>query len=384
MGKTEENIFEQFLFHAELHTIAKENDLEKLTVFLSQHPGKENIIRQVFLLLQNLSLEEEAVSEQQVTADYARLVKQINRPKVRKMYIWVAASVACVLLAIFSLWLKKATSDSFTLQDNALALLDSITIDTGSVYLANGPSQIYISDERAILQTAEGGFAIHDEDILHAADIATDFLQLVVPKGKRTTINFNDGTRVWVNSGTKLIYPKNFAPDKREIFVDGEVYLEVAKDTNRPFFVRTKRINVHVLGTKFNVNAYSDEEEMSVVLAEGSVDVLAIDMQKSGVLKPDQGFFVKQEQVKIEAVDAYAYISWKDNVMKVNRQPLNIILNRLSRHYAVKFHVDKDLSNERYTGTLKLNDSLDKVLKSLSFSTAFSYIREGNDIYLKF
>ncbi len=384
MGKTEENIFEEFLFHAELNAIAEENDLEKLTVFLSQHPGKENIIRQAFLLLQNLNLKEEVVSEQKIEADYVRLMKQINRPKVRKLYVWVAASVACALLAIFSLWLKKTNSDSFTLQDNTLALLDSITIDTGSVYLANGQSQIYISDERAIRQTAEGGFAVHNKDILHAADIEADFLQLVVPKGKRTTINFNDGTRVWVNSGTKLIYPKNFAADKREIFVDGEVYLEVAKDTKRPFFVHTKRINVHVLGTKFNVNAYSGEEELSIVLAEGSVDVLAKDMQKSGVLQPNQGFFVKQEQVKIKSVDVYTYISWKDNVMKVNQQPLNVIFNRLSRHYAVKFHVDKDLSNERYTGTLKLNDSLDKVLQSLSFSTTFSYAREGDDIYLKF
>ncbi|MBD1431267.1 FecR family protein [Sphingobacterium sp. DN00404] len=384
MGKTAEDMMEQFLFHAELMAIAKENNEEKLATFLDRHPGQEQVIRQAFLLLQNLKIEEEEVSEQLIEADYQRLRKQTSRTKIRKMYLWIASPAACILLVLFSLWFKKTTSDSSAIRKDVLILLDSMNVDTGSVYLANGQSQVYITDEKTIQQTAEGGIAIHDQDLLQSADIKSDFLQLVVPRGKRTTINFNDGTRVWVNSGTKLIYPKKFASDTRDIFVDGEVYLEVAKDTNRPFFVHTKHIDVRVLGTKFNVNAYSSEEEMSVVLAEGSVDVLAKDAQKSGILKPSQGFFIKNDEVKIHAVDAYAYISWKDNVMKINRQPLHIILNRLSRHYAVKFHVDKDLSNERYTGTLKLNESLDKVLNSLSFSTAFTYVREGDDIYLKF
>lgn len=93
---------------------------------------------------------------------------------------------------------------------------------------------------------------------------------------------------------------------------------------------------------------------------------------------------MKQEQVEIKSVNVYTHIFWKDNLMKINQQTLHAILNRLLKYYAVKFHVNRDLSNERYTSTLKLNDSLDKVLKSLSFSTVFSYVWDGDDIYIIF
>lgn len=76
---------------------------------------------------------------------------------------------------------------------------------------------------------------------------------MVIPRGKRSVLTFSDGSKVWVNAGTRVIYPTEFEKDKREIYVDGEIYIEVARDEERPFYVRTKDMNVRVLGTKFNV-----------------------------------------------------------------------------------------------------------------------------------
>ena len=94
---------------------------------------------------------------------------------------------------------------------------------------------------------------------------------IIVPKGKRATITFSDGTFMYVNSGSHVIYPTEFEKEKREILVEGEVFLEVAKDSRRPFFVKTKDLCVQVLGTTFNVQAYKDECYSIVPLLSGRV-----------------------------------------------------------------------------------------------------------------
>lgn len=102
-------------------------------------------------------------------------------------------------------------------------------------------------------------------------------------------LTFSDGSKVWVNAGTRVIYPTEFEKDKREIYVDGEIYIEVARDEERPFYVRTKDMNVRVLGTKFNVTAYESEPIRSVVLAQGCVQVETTQTPKA-ILAPNQMF----------------------------------------------------------------------------------------------
>ncbi len=82
------------------------------------------------------------------------------------------------------------------------------------------------------------------------------FNQLIVPNGKRSTLALEDGTKMWINAGSRVIYPNKFKKNKREIYVDGEVYMEVARDEERPFVVKTNMLDVQVLGTSFNVMAY--------------------------------------------------------------------------------------------------------------------------------
>ena len=108
-------------------------------------------------------------------------------------------------------------------------------------------------------------------------------------------MTFADGSKVWVNAGTRVIYPVEFEKDKREIYVDGEIYIEVARDENRPFYVRTKDMNVRVLGTKFNVTAYESEAIRSVVLAQGCVQVETARTPKA-ILAPNQMFSLPMER----------------------------------------------------------------------------------------
>ena len=90
----------------------------------------------------------------------------------------------------------------------------------------------------------------------------------IVPVGRRSSITFADGTRLWVNSGSKVVYPVKFAKEKREIFVEGEIYLHVSRDEQKPFIVKTHQMDIKVLGTQFNVTAYENEANMQMCIRD--------------------------------------------------------------------------------------------------------------------
>ncbi len=96
---------------------------------------------------------------------------------------------------------------------------------------------------------------------------------IYVPTGQRVNITLSDGTNVWLNARTKIVYPAVFDKSVRQVAVDGEAYFDVAKDKKRPFIVETGKCNMEVLGTKFNVEGYSDKDDFEVTLMEGSVRV---------------------------------------------------------------------------------------------------------------
>ena len=119
------------------------------------------------------------------------------------------------------------------------------------------------------------------------------FNQIIVPPGKRTNVVFADGTKICVNAGTRVVYPEVFLDDSREIYVEGEIYLEVFRDESRPFIVRTEKMNVRVLGTTFNISAYKNQTESSVVLVEGKVEVELINKQKIKVSPNEMVLFIR-------------------------------------------------------------------------------------------
>ena len=180
--------------------------------------------------------------------------------------------------------------------------------------------------------------------------------QLVIPRGKRSVLTFADGSKVWVNAGTRVIYPVEFEKDKREIYVDGEIYIEVARDENRPFYVRTKDMNVRVLGTKFNVTAYESEAIRSVVLAQGCVQVETARTPKA-ILAPNQMFSFADGKENISQVDVEQAISWINGLYCFQSADLGIVLQRLSTYYGVNVEFDPALSKIKCSGKIDLKEN---------------------------
>jgi ferric-dicitrate binding protein FerR (iron transport regulator) len=206
--------------------------------------------------------------------------------------------------------------------------------------------------------------------------------QLIVPPGKRSTIAFNDGTRIWINSCSRIIYPVTFEKNHRELFVEGEIYLDVAKDEKRPFIVKTAGMEVKVLGTTFNVKACGNEPDMEVVLVSGKVEVET--NESRSILRPDQMFSYNRQTNKstVIPVDVADYIAWKDGYYPFRQQPLSEVLHKLAAYYGITFQWNEKIDSLTCSGKLDLKEDLDEVLEILEKTAPIIILKTGANIYI--
>lgn len=276
------------------------------------------------------------------------------------------AAVACVaagLVLAFTLDFSDKTAPIEGQMAQTLVgeeALQLILADNQVVPLSDG-TNVFCSEGGQI--TSNSTQELHNIKVKEASDKKN---KLIVPCGHRTFLTLEDGTKVWVNSGTTLEFPVAFASDKRDIYVDGEIYIEVAKEPQRPFYVHAGNMDVKVLGTRFNVSAYSEDASSSIVLVEGLVEVSADNERRKKVLTPDNMLTLTPTSMDITPVDTYDYISWKDGLLQFRSQPLENVLTRLSRYYNVEIECEEDLRPMRCTGKLVLFDSVMTVVETIS------------------
>ena len=207
---------------------------------------------------------------------------------------------------------------------------------------------------------------------------------LAVPVGGEYHFTLADGTRVWVNSASEVRFPNCFSGKKREIYVKGEVYLEVARDEKHPFVVHAGENEVRVLGTRFNLTAYPDEQEVITTLVEGSVEFW--NDQSSIRLKPGEQSVLDRETNNLEKqkVDVSIYTSWVSGTYEYERMPLSDITRQLSRWYDVQFvYETTEFSNHPFTGVVKRDQSLEEVLSIIEKTTNIKFKISGRTIIIK-
>lgn len=208
-----------------------------------------------------------------------------------------------------------------------------------------------------------------------------------VPYGKRFQLVLSDGTKVHLNAGSSLKYPVKFIPGKeRKVFMQGEVFFDVAKVSGHSFVVNTADIDIEVLGTKFNVSSYPEDNTINTVLVEGSVNVMAAgEVSKNAtVLVPKQkaSWDKLQKNISVEQVDPYTYIGWMDGKFVFNDTPFKTIIEKLERNYNVKFENRyKELENRRFTSSFDIED-IDKILQIFSKYMEFDYSITDNKIII--
>ena len=288
----------------------------------------------------------------------------------RLWYLTVGAAAGIALMIYFNF---RGNEDMTAKPDiAAFAEMTRANAKTKEIQLVLSDEQTILFDRKETSITYDSTGIVVDKHVI-AQNESTGYNRLIVPLGKRSILNLPDGTKIWVNSDSRLIYPVSFADDRREIFVDGEIYIEVAEESNRPFVVRTKEMDVQALGTRFNVTAYDEDHEKKIVLVSGSVQIVSKKNETITQLNPDQMYCSENGQARVEQVDTQKYISWIDGFYYCENESLETILQRLSRYYGVEIVCDSSVAEVIFSGKLDLKENLSDIFEGISFTLPISY-----------
>jgi ferric-dicitrate binding protein FerR (iron transport regulator) len=209
------------------------------------------------------------------------------------------------------------------------------------------------------------------------------YSEITVPFGQMSQIKLSDGTKIWLNSGTTLRYPEQFAEKSRSVSIVGEAYFEVAKMAHKPFNVNTTELNIEVLGTSFNLSAYKDDAATLVTLVEGKVAVHDNTGKTIAQLIPGQ-MAVKNKQsntLDISNVETSFYAAWIAGKIYFDDEPLDQIAVKLERWFNVEItFADEKLKSHKFTGTILKNKPVDQIMQALELLSPIRFKHQVNAI----
>ena len=354
--------------------------------FLFEYPNKSEEVSFAIKIVESV-IDNNVVEfskEEKENAIY-RLTLKIQRYKRRKILTIYTLSTVVVLTSLVFFLFKNTTYISVTDEVTIVDIPErdiQLILPTGDRTFFKEDIQLKYDETGNIIVQNEAGDML---DELESNNTHIDLNKLVVPKGKRSSLLLADGSIIWINSGTTVEFPSTFrGMDKRKIKVDGEIYIEVEKDTLRPFLVETPRFDVSVLGTKFNVMAYSEDQVQHVTVAEGLVSVYAENENQKEFVGINQQLSMSKNETTLKEVDVYNYISWKDGVLRFESEPLRNILERLSRYYDIQLNYESDIETIRCSGKLYLFDEWQLVFDNITKVTPVKYSIKKNEVTFKY
>ena len=331
------------------------------------------------------NIEKETAKAKKKPARYLRL---------RRVMIWSlgAAAVAAAVVVVSPLLVEKPRETDF------LTIIRNSDFDptVDDVIVKSGDRTVKVEADRAdVVYEGEGKLTVNSQEIAPRDEKTTDARrkeeevridQVMVPYGKTAYLKLDDGTRIWVNSGSKLLYPSTFTNDRREVFLIGEAYFEVAEDAARPFTLKANDLNVEVRGTSFNVSAYGNETLQTVALVSGRVNVRDAAGRMTYQMDPDQLFSYDRTlgEAGIRNVDVDEYTSWIHGYHQVRNESLGAVFARIGRHFNVRFNYDPaQMQGISFGGKLDLVRGLEQVLDTISTTTPIEWRHENGEVIVE-
>lgn len=208
--------------------------------------------------------------------------------------------------------------------------------------------------------------------------------KIAVPAGQRINLELSDGTVVWLNSRTKIEYPALFAGNDRRVKLDGEAYFEVAKNAHKPFIVETGKGNIEVLGTKFNVEAYSEDQTFTTALMEGAVRVIREKRQYK--LHSNQLAYLENGKMHITPIKDFSLYRWREGLICFKNESFPNIIKKFEKYYGVDIKIEnKAVANYHCTGKFRQSDGVLYALRVLQKDVDFKFYRDevNHIIYIK-
>lgn len=370
---------DDFILDEAFREIVKNSGLnDQLKELLENLPEKKDEINLAAQILRGLHTEKFQQADNKKQELWQQIIQKQKR-RVRLPYFRYAASLL-LLIGIGSSVFYLATQK----QVDEVIVANEPPSNDAILILSDGKKVAISSKQSTVQYSPDGsGIVVNDSSGIAQSVSGEGFNQLIVPYGKRSYIVLSEGTKVWLNSGSKLIFPPVFKGKTREVILEGEAFFEVAGNKEKPFYVKTDAFKMKVYGTKFNVQAYQQDADYQIVLVEGKVsfnsneDLLAPEVflapnQKASISKGEEKF----EITNVENTEVYT--AWTDGYLTFTNEDVTDLLKRVSRYYNADIEVEFPENIEKIYGKLDLKDDLERVLDGIAFISKTRYKKQGN------
>ncbi|WP_282016335.1 FecR family protein [Marinifilum flexuosum] len=316
-------------------------------------------------------------------ANWDKIQAKIKKGKVRKLNMNFLKIAAVLILTIGS------TLFFSNLLDNNV----SSVINPGKqqAILITSDGERYQLDEEVIIKEGDVFISNKTQELIYQKKSNITKSQLtyntiIIPKGGEYKLTLMDGTRIWLNSNSKLRFPSEFGSGIRKVELKGEAFFEVAKDSVHPFVVNANKAQVKVLGTSFNVNAYSDLNEIVTTLVEGKVEVSDTLFGNKVKLLPNEQYRFNKSNGKTlkQVVDTEIYTAWKDGRFVFENESLEDIMIRLSRWYNVEVSfLNESVKELRFSGDLTRYDNIDQILELIEVTQKVKFTIKDRALWVE-
>lgn len=285
--------------------------------------------------------------------------------KTRRHHLWKRWGMVAAILIPFALGIGL-----YFQKDVSIPLSQSEEICPGKyqavLTLADG-SELFLSSSLGQDSLKQISAVVHSDTLIYEKStekFQAEFHKITIPRGGEYMLKLADGTRVWLNAETELKYPVAFTGHQRKVYLKGEAYFEVVRDSLHPFVVATGEQEVTVLGTTFAIRAYAEEKEILTTLETGKVNVRVAAEELT--LHPGQQSCFSAGHLTVETVNTSLYTAWHKGIFIFQNEFLEDILITLSRWYNIEvFYAQEDLKHLRFTGELLRYDRIQDFLNRL-------------------
>ena len=310
-----------------------------------------------------------------------------RRSRVLKRVSWVSVAASLTMVIGFALWVSKDNLP-FMAHHNEKAVLPALHRSFAELTLEDGKMiPLYQHEERVISMDESSNIKNTPDALVYTVNEEFNEIRyntLTVPMGAEFNLILSDGTKVYLNSGSVIRYPVAFTGKEREVFLSGEAFFEVKKDSSKQFIVNTENLVAQVLGTSFNIKSYPQQESVTATLQSGLLRVILPDItydMRSG----NQVIYHKQIGISEKReVDTEIYTSWREGYYFFNQTPLDEILSSISMWYNLDIiYQDADTKRIPFTGQLKRYDDFTHLLVLFEATGEVQFIVTDNKIVVK-
>ncbi|WP_212002559.1 FecR family protein [Chitinophaga sp. HK235] len=393
------------LFHKYVNDSCSEEELSELFELFSLTGNEITVKELIAQTIEDIDQYPVQISTFLSIADAENILREIlsntpdvatetnTQPKVSfsRWWHWASAAMVAALVGLSGYYYVHHSGNK-PLSQVARITPSDLNITSGSnkatLTLSNGQTIVLDSAQNGLLATQGPGRVVKTKtgEIIYSAEEKKDeeilYNNITTPRGGQYSLQLSDGSKVWLNAASSIRFPVAFPAGERKVYITGEAYFEVKHlignhDQPVPFIVEADNksaanagYRVEVLGTKFNINSYSNEPFVSTTLLEGKVRVHAHSTTQSQVLLPNQQVNISREgEMNLnKTIDVNAIIAWKNGYTQFSSVPLSAVMRQIERWYDVNVQFEDHVTDIKFTGKLKRNENLSEFLKILDLN----------------